>query len=62
MSAQGDKEYETDHSRYYESDERRLLNRLRKYSDSHFMWVRDLRLPTTNNLSGRSLRFTKNHK
>ena len=34
LLAQGDREYEADHSRYYESDERRLLNRLRKYRDN----------------------------
>ena len=62
LLAQGDREYEADHSRYYESDERRLLNRLRKYRDNYFMWVRDFRLPTTNNLSERSLRFTKIHE
>lgn len=58
----GDQEYEKDHSRYYEEDERRLLNRLRKYRENYFMWVTDFRLPTTNNLSERSLRFTKIHE
>ena len=58
----GDREYESDHSRYYEEDERRLLNRLRKYRENYFMWVTDFRLPTTNNLSERSLRFTKIHE
>lgn len=58
----GDKEYEKDHSRYYEEDERRLLARLRKFRENYFMWVTDFRLPTTNNLSERSLRFTKIHE
>ncbi len=58
----GDREYGEDHSRYYEEDERRLLNRLRKYRENYFMWVTDFRLPTTNNLSERSLRFTKIHE
>ena len=62
LLALGDKEYENDHSRYYEEDERRLLNRLRKYRENYFMWVTDFRLPTTNNLSERSLRFTKIHE
>ena len=62
LLAQGDREYEADHSRYYENDERRLLNRLKKYRDNYFMWVTDFRLPTTNNLSERSLRFTKIHE
>lgn len=58
----GDREYEKDHSRYYEEDERRLLARLRKFRENYFMWVTDFRLPTTNNLSERSLRFTKIHE
>ena len=58
----GDREYENDHSRYYEELERRLLNRLKKYRENYFMWVIDFRLPTTNNLSERSLRFTKVHE
>ena len=58
----GDREYESDHSRYYEEDERRLLNRIRKYRENYFMWVTDFRLPTTNNLSERGLRFTKIHE
>ena len=62
LLAQGDMEYEADHSRYYGDDERRLLNRLRKYRENYFMWVADFRLPTTNNLSERSLRFTKIHE
>lgn len=62
LLAQGDQEYEADHSRYYEEDERRLLNRLRKYRENYFRWVTDFRLPTTNNLSERSLRFTKIHE
>ena len=62
LLAQGCREYEADHSRYYEEDERRLLNRLQKYRENYFMWVTDFRLPTTNNLSERSLRFTKIHE
>ena len=62
LLAQGGREYEADHSRYYEEDERRLLNRLGKYRKNYFMWVEDFRLPTTNNLSERSLRFTKIHE
>lgn len=58
----GDVEYFNDHSRYYEEDERRLLNRLRDYRENYFMWMKDFRLPTTNNLSERSLRFTKIHE
>ena len=59
---QGDQEYEEDHSRYYEENERRLLNRIQKYRENYFMWVSDFTLPTTNNLSERSLRFAKVHE
>ena len=62
LLAQGIREHEADQSRYYEDDERRLLNRLRKYRSNYFMWVKDFRLPATNNLSERSLRFTKVHE
>ena len=62
LLVQGNREYEADHNRYYGDEERRLLNRLRKFRDNYFMWVRDFRLPTTNNLSERSLRFTKIHE
>ena len=58
----GDAEHENDYCRYYEEDERRLLNRLRKYRENYFMWVYGFLLPTTNNLSERSLRFTKIHE
>jgi len=62
LLTQGEQEYAADHNRYYGTDERRLLGRLRKYKDNYFMWVTDFRLPTTNNLSERSLRFTKIHE
>ena len=62
MWKQGDQEYEEDHSRYYEENERRLLNRIQKYRENYFMWVSDFTLPTTNNLSERSLRFAKVHE
>ena len=54
-----DEEYLTSSNRYFETDERRLINRLKKYRDNYFMWLSDFSLPTTNNLSERSLRFTK---
>ena len=58
----GDKAYAEDQCRYYSDDERRLLARIKKYRKNYFMWVTDFRLPTTNNLSERSLRFTKIHE
>ena len=54
-----DGEYLTSSNRYFATDERRLIARLKKYRDNYFMWLSDFSLPTTNNLSERSLRFTK---
>lgn len=55
----GYKEYIGDLGHYYESDERALLNRIEQYEDNYFEWIRDFDIPTTNNLSERSLRFAK---
>jgi len=54
-----DEEYMTSSNRYFETDERRLIARLKKYRKNYFMWLSDFSLPTTNNLSERSLRFAK---
>lgn len=56
-----DEEYANDASRYYEIDERRLIKRMQNYKDNYFHWVKDFQIPTTNNLSERSLRFMKTH-
>lgn len=55
----GDKEYMNCHNKYIEDEERKLLNRLYKYKENYFAWVRNFSLPTTNNLSERSLRGIK---
>ena len=55
----GYKEYIADLGHYYESDENALLNRIREYKSNYFDWVKDFSIPTTNNLSERSLRFVK---
>ena len=36
-----------------------LLNRIREYKSNYFDWIKDFSIPTTNNLSERSLRFIK---
>lgn len=54
-----EEEYQTSSNRYFETDERRLIARLKKYRENYFMWLSDFTLPTTNNLSERSLRFAK---
>ncbi len=56
---EGYKEYMDDLGHYYESDERALLNRMDIFKDNYFAWVKDFNIPTTNNLSERSLRFVK---
>ena len=58
----GRKEYEADKVRlekYGASFEQALLNRIEEYRDNYFPWVSDFSLPTTNNLSERSLRPVK---
>ena len=55
----GYKEYINDLGHYFEADERRLLNRLEEYKDNNFEWIRDFDIPTSNNLSERSLRPSK---
>ncbi len=59
MLEKADEEYQTSSKRYFGIDERRLIARLKKYRGNYFMWLSDFSLPTTNNLSERSLRFTK---
>jgi hypothetical protein len=58
----GWQEYEVDKERlknYGASSEKSLLNRIEKYRENYFAWVEDFSLPTTNNLSERSLRSIK---
>jgi DNA-directed RNA polymerase subunit RPC12/RpoP len=56
-----DEEYANDTNHYYETDERRLINRMQNYKENYFHWVKDFNIPTTNNLSERSLRLMKTH-
>lgn len=50
---------EANDSIYSRKFERAVLNRFPKYQDNYFAWVKDFRIPTTNNLSERSLRCSK---
>ena len=52
-------EFAKNDCRYAEGEERRLLTRIKKYRDNYFNWVKDFRIPTSNNLSERSLRMVK---
>ncbi len=44
---------------YYADKEKTLILRILDYKDNYFAWVCDFELPTTNNLSERSLRSSK---
>ncbi len=44
---------------FYKDEEKTLIQRILNYKDNYFAWVADFTLPTTNNLSERSLRSSK---
>ena len=46
-------------SKFYAKEERRLLNRLKKYKDNHLIFVYNFSMPFDNNLSERELRHVK---
>lgn len=46
-------------SRVYKKDEKRLLNRMKKYKDAHLLFIDDFAVPFDNNLSERDLRIVK---
>ena len=46
-------------SQYSGPFERAVIRRLWEYGDNYFAWVKDFRIPTTNNLSERALRGVK---
>ena len=56
------KEYNMADNPEFSDDERRLITRLQKYRDNYFRWVEDFSIPTSNNLSERSLRMVKCHE
>lgn len=47
------------HNRFFKKPEAALIARIRKHYDNYFMWMKDFSIPTTNNLSERSLRPVK---
>ena len=47
------------HNRFFKKPEATLIARIRKHYDNYFMWMTDFSIPTTNNLSERSLRPVK---
>jgi transposase len=46
-------------SKYYQEDEQRLLNRLKKYRDNHLLFATNFDVPFDNNLSERDIRMVK---
>lgn len=56
-----EKKNEEDYNTYSGPFEKRIINRMKKYKDNYFEWLKDFSLPTTNNLSERALRCVKSH-
>ena len=54
-----DEQFAASKGKFYEDDERKLINRLRKYKESNFLWIKDFSVPPTNNIAERSLRGVK---
>jgi hypothetical protein len=46
-------------SRFYQKEEKKLLNRLKKYRDNHLLFAENFAVPFDNNLSERDLRMIK---
>lgn len=59
LLASGYKEYFKECHSYFSKSENALLLRLEGYKENYTAWVHDFTVPTTNNLSERSLRFIK---
>ena len=49
----------TTKSKFYQQEEKKLLNRLKKYRDNHLLFAVNFAVPFDNNLSERDLRMIK---
>ena len=59
LLGEAEKDAEANQSKYSGPFERAVVRRMKNYKDNYFAWVRDFSIPTTNNLSERSLRGAK---
>lgn len=46
-------------SKYYKQEEKKLLDRLKKYKSNHLLFIENFEIPFDNNLSERELRHVK---
>lgn len=57
--AEGKAMNKIDYNKYYGQEEKALLNRLVKYKENYLLWITRFDVDFSNNLSERSLRFSK---
>ena len=60
--AMGERQNEKTKGYIARKEERALLRRLRKYKENHLLFLKDFRVPFTNNMSERDLRKCKNRQ
>ncbi len=60
--ALGEKEAESTKGRYNRQEERKLLNRLKKYKENHLLFLHNFEVPYSDNMSERDLRKCKNRQ
>lgn len=58
----GEKQFLTTRGKYARKEERKLLNRLKKYKASHLLFLHDFEVPYSDNMSERDLRKCKNRQ
>lgn len=62
LVSQGYEENKNTPHKYAETDEKTLLNRMKKYSHNHLLFLHDFDVPFDNNISERDLRKAKNRQ